>query len=165
MADEAGDAGLDPLDIAVGNRRGHAGGLLGTIALSMRCHNRSLMARVAAMTALPTYLPSLAKSPSVCLPASRLSRRSTSQHLVFTPGIGFAAAIRAVTALRYHAFDRDRVSADDDYEVQYFAQKAGITPQQVSQGAADIMTRLSDLGRPLCARRGSATTGASRALG
>jgi hypothetical protein len=27
--------------------------------------------------------------------------------------------------------DRDRVSADDDYEVQYFAQKAGITPQQV----------------------------------
>jgi hypothetical protein len=27
--------------------------------------------------------------------------------------------------------DRDRVSADDDYEVQYFATKAGITPQQV----------------------------------
>ena len=25
--------------------------------------------------------------------------------------------------------DRDRVSADDDYEVQYFAKKAGITPQ------------------------------------
>ena len=27
--------------------------------------------------------------------------------------------------------DRDRVSADDDYEVQYFAEEAGITPQQV----------------------------------
>ena len=27
--------------------------------------------------------------------------------------------------------DRDRVSADDDYEVQYLAKKAGITPQQV----------------------------------
>ena len=27
--------------------------------------------------------------------------------------------------------DRDRVSASEDYEVQYFAEKAGITPQQV----------------------------------
>jgi hypothetical protein len=27
--------------------------------------------------------------------------------------------------------DRDRVSADEDYEVEYFATKAGITPQQV----------------------------------
>lgn len=27
--------------------------------------------------------------------------------------------------------DRDRVSAEDDYEVEYFAQKNGITPEQV----------------------------------
>jgi hypothetical protein len=27
--------------------------------------------------------------------------------------------------------DRDRVSADEDYEVEYFAQKVGLTPQQV----------------------------------
>lgn len=27
--------------------------------------------------------------------------------------------------------DRDRVSADEDYEIEYFAQKVGITPQQV----------------------------------
>jgi len=27
--------------------------------------------------------------------------------------------------------DRDQVSADEDYEVQYFAEKAGITPEQV----------------------------------
>jgi len=27
--------------------------------------------------------------------------------------------------------DRNRVSADEDYEVRYFAEKAGITPQQV----------------------------------
>jgi hypothetical protein len=27
--------------------------------------------------------------------------------------------------------DRDRVSADEDYEVEYFANKVGITPQQV----------------------------------
>ena len=27
--------------------------------------------------------------------------------------------------------DRDRVSADEDYEVQYFAEQNGITPQQV----------------------------------
>lgn len=29
--------------------------------------------------------------------------------------------------------DRDRVSADENYEVEYFATKAGITPQQVKQ--------------------------------
>ncbi|ESX15402.1 MULTISPECIES: DUF3606 domain-containing protein [unclassified Mesorhizobium] len=29
--------------------------------------------------------------------------------------------------------DRDRVSADEDYEVEYFAAKAGITPQQVKE--------------------------------
>ncbi|MER9702174.1 DUF3606 domain-containing protein [Mesorhizobium sp. M0146] len=29
--------------------------------------------------------------------------------------------------------DRDRVSADEDYEVEYFAKKAGITPQQVRE--------------------------------
>lgn len=29
--------------------------------------------------------------------------------------------------------DRDRVSADGDYEVEYFATKAGITPQQVKE--------------------------------
>jgi hypothetical protein len=29
--------------------------------------------------------------------------------------------------------DRDRVSAEDDYEVEYFAQKNGITPQQVRE--------------------------------
>ncbi|MES0073317.1 DUF3606 domain-containing protein [Mesorhizobium sp. M0058] len=29
--------------------------------------------------------------------------------------------------------DRDRVSADEDYEVEYFATKAGITPQQVRE--------------------------------
>ncbi|MGX5830214.1 DUF3606 domain-containing protein [Mesorhizobium sp. 43Arga] len=27
--------------------------------------------------------------------------------------------------------DRNQVSADEDYEVQYFAEKAGITPEQV----------------------------------
>ncbi|ESX08904.1 MULTISPECIES: DUF3606 domain-containing protein [unclassified Mesorhizobium] len=66
--------------------------------------------------------------------------------------------------------DRDRVTADEDYEVEYFATKTGITPQQVkeliakhgqptrdfgagSQGAAETMTRLSDLGRPLIGHR------------
>ncbi|CCV05613.1 conserved hypothetical protein [Mesorhizobium metallidurans STM 2683] len=29
--------------------------------------------------------------------------------------------------------DRDRVSADEDYEVEYFASKTGITPQQVRE--------------------------------
>ncbi|WP_032904830.1 DUF3606 domain-containing protein [Mesorhizobium sp. LNJC391B00] len=29
--------------------------------------------------------------------------------------------------------DRDRVSADEDYEVEYFATKTGITPQQVKE--------------------------------
>ncbi|ESX01656.1 hypothetical protein X769_20885 [Mesorhizobium sp. LSJC268A00] len=29
--------------------------------------------------------------------------------------------------------DRDQVSADEDYEVEYFAAKAGITPQQVKE--------------------------------
>lgn len=29
--------------------------------------------------------------------------------------------------------DRDRVSANDDYEVEYFAQKVGLTPQQVRE--------------------------------
>lgn len=29
--------------------------------------------------------------------------------------------------------DRDRVSADEDYEVEHFAQKAGLTPQQVRE--------------------------------
>lgn len=29
--------------------------------------------------------------------------------------------------------DRDRVSADEDYEVEYFAQKVGITPPQVRE--------------------------------
>ncbi|MER8897214.1 DUF3606 domain-containing protein [Mesorhizobium sp. M0676] len=29
--------------------------------------------------------------------------------------------------------DRDRVSADEDYEVEYFAANAGITPQQVKE--------------------------------
>jgi hypothetical protein len=29
--------------------------------------------------------------------------------------------------------DRDRVAADEDYEVEYFAEKAGISPQQVRQ--------------------------------
>ncbi|WP_352841632.1 DUF3606 domain-containing protein [Mesorhizobium sp. M0514] len=29
--------------------------------------------------------------------------------------------------------DRDRVSADKDYEVEYFATKTGITPQQVKE--------------------------------
>jgi len=28
--------------------------------------------------------------------------------------------------------DRDRVSADDDYEVQYLAKKAGLTPQPMA---------------------------------
>lgn len=27
--------------------------------------------------------------------------------------------------------DRDRVSADEDYEVEYFASKVGLTPEQV----------------------------------
>lgn len=27
--------------------------------------------------------------------------------------------------------DRDRISVDEDYEVEYFAQKVGLTPQQV----------------------------------
>ena len=27
--------------------------------------------------------------------------------------------------------DRDRVSADEDYEIRYFAKEAGITPEQV----------------------------------
>ncbi|RNJ41402.1 DUF3606 domain-containing protein [Mesorhizobium erdmanii] len=27
--------------------------------------------------------------------------------------------------------DRNQVSADEDYEVQYFAEEAGITPEQV----------------------------------
>ncbi|MGT2467445.1 DUF3606 domain-containing protein [Mesorhizobium atlanticum] len=29
--------------------------------------------------------------------------------------------------------DRDRVSADEDYEVEYFAQKVGLTAQQVRE--------------------------------
>jgi hypothetical protein len=29
--------------------------------------------------------------------------------------------------------DRDRVSADEDYEVQYFAEQAGITTEQVRE--------------------------------
>ncbi|TJV19711.1 DUF3606 domain-containing protein [Mesorhizobium sp.] len=29
--------------------------------------------------------------------------------------------------------DRDRVSADEDYEVEYFAKTAGITPQQTRE--------------------------------
>ncbi|MDG4877681.1 DUF3606 domain-containing protein [Mesorhizobium sp. WSM4935] len=29
--------------------------------------------------------------------------------------------------------DRDRVSANDDYEVGYFAKKLGLTPQQVRE--------------------------------
>ncbi|TGS47521.1 MULTISPECIES: DUF3606 domain-containing protein [unclassified Mesorhizobium] len=29
--------------------------------------------------------------------------------------------------------ERDRVSSSEDYEVEYFAQKTGITPQQVRQ--------------------------------
>ncbi|BCM19278.1 DUF3606 domain-containing protein [Mesorhizobium sp. J8] len=29
--------------------------------------------------------------------------------------------------------DRDRVSANDDYEVEYFAQKVGLTVQQVRE--------------------------------
>ncbi|ESX06059.1 hypothetical protein X769_04730 [Mesorhizobium sp. LSJC268A00] len=29
--------------------------------------------------------------------------------------------------------DRDRVSADEDYEVEYFATKTGITTQQVKE--------------------------------
>ncbi|TJV06483.1 MAG: DUF3606 domain-containing protein [Mesorhizobium sp.] len=29
--------------------------------------------------------------------------------------------------------DRDRVSADEDYEVEYFAKAAGITPQQTRE--------------------------------
>ncbi|MER9758513.1 DUF3606 domain-containing protein [Mesorhizobium sp. M0138] len=29
--------------------------------------------------------------------------------------------------------DRDRVSADEGYEVEYFATKTGITPQQVKE--------------------------------
>ncbi|MER8900080.1 DUF3606 domain-containing protein [Mesorhizobium sp. M0676] len=29
--------------------------------------------------------------------------------------------------------DRDRVTADEDYEVEYFATKTGITPQQVKE--------------------------------
>lgn len=37
--------------------------------------------------------------------------------------------------------DRDRVSADDDYEVQYFAKKAGITPQQAKDLIAKHLAR------------------------
>ncbi|RWE11574.1 MAG: DUF3606 domain-containing protein [Mesorhizobium sp.] len=29
--------------------------------------------------------------------------------------------------------DRDRISADEDYEVEYFAQKVGLTAQQVRE--------------------------------
>ncbi|TIT69113.1 MAG: DUF3606 domain-containing protein [Mesorhizobium sp.] len=29
--------------------------------------------------------------------------------------------------------DRDRISSSEDYEVDYFAQKTGITPQQVRE--------------------------------
>ncbi|MBZ9859712.1 DUF3606 domain-containing protein [Mesorhizobium sp. CA12] len=29
--------------------------------------------------------------------------------------------------------DRDRISGDEDYEVEHFAQKVGLTPQQVRE--------------------------------
>lgn len=65
--------------------------------------------------------------------------------------------------------DRDRVSADEDYEVRHFANKVGLTVQQVRdlieqhgndrktlEREADKMTKLSDLGPPITSRRHSA---------
>ncbi|MER9743985.1 DUF3606 domain-containing protein [Mesorhizobium sp. M0187] len=43
--------------------------------------------------------------------------------------------------------DRDRVSADEDYEVEYFATKAGITPQQVKESIAKHGNRRETLER------------------
>jgi len=45
--------------------------------------------------------------------------------------------------------DRDRVSADDDYEVQYLAKKAGITPQQVK----DLMPSTGTIARRWSGKR------------
>ncbi|QKC98309.1 DUF3606 domain-containing protein [Mesorhizobium sp. NZP2298] len=52
--------------------------------------------------------------------------------------------------------DRDRVSADEDYEVEYFASKAGITPQQVRELIAKHGNNRDKLEREAQALRGRA---------
>ncbi|MES0179715.1 DUF3606 domain-containing protein [Mesorhizobium sp. M0025] len=49
--------------------------------------------------------------------------------------------------------DRDRVSADEDYEVEYFATKTGITPQQVKELIAKHGNRRETLEREAKALR------------
>ncbi|MER9692003.1 MULTISPECIES: DUF3606 domain-containing protein [unclassified Mesorhizobium] len=51
--------------------------------------------------------------------------------------------------------DRDRVSADEDYEVEYFAAKAGITPQQVKELIAKHGNQRETLEREAKALRGN----------
>lgn len=50
--------------------------------------------------------------------------------------------------------DRDRVSADEDYEVEYFAETAGITTQQVRELIAKYGNRRETLEREARALRG-----------
>ncbi|MER8628531.1 DUF3606 domain-containing protein [Mesorhizobium opportunistum] len=50
--------------------------------------------------------------------------------------------------------DRDRVSADEDYEVEYFAETAGITTQQVRELIAKHGNRRETLEREARALRG-----------
>jgi hypothetical protein len=52
--------------------------------------------------------------------------------------------------------DRDRVSADEDYEVEYFAGKTGITPQQVRELIAKHGNSREILEREALALRGRA---------
>ncbi|MER9625077.1 DUF3606 domain-containing protein [Mesorhizobium sp. M0222] len=51
--------------------------------------------------------------------------------------------------------DRDRVSADEDYEVEYFAAKAGVTPQQVKELIAKHGNQRETLEREAKALRGN----------
>jgi hypothetical protein len=51
--------------------------------------------------------------------------------------------------------DRDRVSADEDYEVEYFANKAGITTQQVKELIAKHGNQRETLEREAKALRGN----------
>jgi hypothetical protein len=43
--------------------------------------------------------------------------------------------------------DRDRVSGAEDYEVEYFAQQNGITPQQVRNLIVTVGNKREDLER------------------
>jgi len=52
--------------------------------------------------------------------------------------------------------DRDRVSSDEDYEVEYFASKTGITPQQVRELIAKHGNSRETLEREAQALRGRA---------